>query len=554
MTSMKSSFLHPFIAWFLLGVACHPPAKDTEDSAEDRPSGFLLGPPKSCDLRSQLSFDRFSNEAEERGLSQAINPDLAQHAGVLHTAFVAEDLDDDGDIDLAFNRPNAMPMVYENNGQAEFNRVEQISLTNELGEGRKILNVAAADLNGDTLPDLVLSGSGLVMVAFNQGGLHFDAPQDWFRIESQPYTSFQSFHLGDVDGDEDLDILLAGTALIDGSNQNGEDTQAGPELLLLNTGEGFALEATLNPAGGAGFSLLSLMTDYDNDGDLDLQTFTDLGRRTPSNFYRNDGLNSDGSLALVEEANALHADLRLSAMGITTGDYNRDGQLDYCMSDIGPAKCLLSAPDGSFVESGVAMGLAADLMVDQESWAGWSMEIEDLDNDGLEDAISAAGLDMRGILPPDQPDAIWQGIAPGKFKDQSIATGFADDRSHYALATADFDGDGFLDILTLGANDAPVLWMNQCDNQAWLEVEVYGPPLNRSGFGVRVQLQAGGQTQLRELQNLRGLAQAPSRLHFGLGNTERVERLTLLWPDGSTDVLEDFSPNRLIQFHVENRP
>jgi len=544
---MKSSFLHPFIAWFLLGVACQPPAKDTEDSAEDRPSGFLLGPPKSCDLRSQLSFDRFSNEAEERGLSQAINPDLAQHAGVLHTAFVAEDLDDDGDIDLAFNRPNAMPMVYENNGQAEFNRVEQISLTNELGEGRKILNVAAADLNGDTLPDLVLSGSGLVMVAFNQGGLRFDAPQDWFRIESQPYTSFQSFHLGDVDGDEDLDILLAGTALIDGSNQNGEDTQAGPELLLLNTGEGFALEATLNPAGGAGFSLLSLMTDYDNDGDLDLQTFTDLGRRTPSNFYRNDGLDSDGSLALVEEANALHADLRLSAMGITTGDYNRDGQLDYCMSDIGPARCLLTAEDGSYFEAGQAMGITPKEAANERfTTTGWSIDFADLDNDGFLDLFQSSGPEGEALEMglKDYPNLVWRGLDTTQFEDISQESGLASTGNHYGHVIADFDGNGWLDLVVVGPSLQPELYMAACGSAHWISLDLIGPGKNTEPLGARVTATLDQRTDVREITGLRAQGQNPSSLHYGLGESVAISALTVRWPGGHQETLTQLSANR----------
>jgi hypothetical protein len=535
-------------------IACVENASDCLDTAINQSTGFTLGPQQVCALTDTLGFDRFTSQASTRGLDKPINPDLSETPGVLHTPFLAEDLDGDGDIDLAFNRPTTVAAIFENDGNGHFTEIAQGPFSNDLPQGRIFLNVAAADMNGDTLPDLVFSGSGMVMVSTNLGDLQFDEPQAWFFIPSQPYTSFQSFHLGDVDADQDLDILLAGTAVIEEGSNHEQEPQAGPELLLLNIDGQFELGATLTPDGGAGFSMLSLITDYDNDGDQDLQTFTDLGRRTPSNFYRNDGSDPEHGINWVEEAEPLSADLRLSAMGITTGDYNRDGRLDYCMSDIGPAKCLLSAPDGSFIESGVSMGLVPELMVDIESWAGWSMEIEDLDNDGLEDAISAAGLDMRGELPAEQPDAIWQGVDIGVFEDRSVELGFADQNSHYALVSADFDGDGFLDILTVGADDAPLLWMNQCDNRSWLEVELIGPHQNTSGFGVRVQVNAGGQTQIREIQNLRALAQGPSRAHFGLGQATIVEQLTLLWPDGSLDILENFSPNRIVQINVEHRP
>jgi hypothetical protein len=535
-------------------IACVENRADCPDTAIEQSAGFTLGPQQICAFTDTLGFDRFTSQASARGLEKPINPNLSETPGVLHTPFLAEDLDGDGDIDLAFNRPTTVAAVFENDGNGYFTEIVQNSSSADLPQGRIFLNVAAADMNGDALPDLVFSGSGMVMLSTNLGDLQFDEPKALFFIPSQPYTSFQSFHLGDVDADQDLDILLAGTAVIEAGSDHQGEPQAGPELLLLNIDGQFELEATLTPDGGAGFSMLSLITDYDNDGDQDLQTFTDLGRRTPSNFYRNDGLGGETSIHWVEEAEPLRADLHLSAMGITTGDYNRDGRLDYCMSDIGPAKCLLSAPDGSFIESGVAMGLVPDLMADIESWAGWSMEIEDLDNDGFEDAVSAAGLDMRGELPAEQPNAIWQGVDIGKFEDRSVALGFADEESHYALVSADFDGDGFLDILTIGAETAPILWMNQCDNQSWLEVELVGPHKNKGGFGVRVQVDAGGQSQLREIQNLRGLAQGPSRAHFGLGPAQTIDQLSLFWPDGTTDILKAFSPNRVVEFNLEHRP
>jgi len=539
------------LAGVLTAASC---ASDPEDTGEVTGIGFKLGPVQTCAETTRLGFARFTSVAASIGLDQAINPDLSSTPGVLHTPFLAEDLDGDGDVDLSFNHPFSMPAVYENDGSGHFSEVPQSDYANMLPQGRVFITHAAADMNGDALPDLVFTGSGLVAVAPNLGDLHFGEPEHWIFYDEMPYSTFQSFHLGDVDADNDLDILLAGTAMLNGDHVEGEEGEAGPELLFLNSGSGFDLEATLVPDGGAGFSLISLISDYDNDGDQDLQTFTDLGRRTPSGFYRNDGLDANGSLILEEEGAAKNANLHLSAMGSTTGDYNRDGRLDYCMSDIGPAKCLISAADGSFVESGVDMGLEAGLMTDWEAWSGWSMEIEDLDNDGFEDAVGAAGLDMRAILPPEQPDAIWQGVAAGLFEDRSIEVGFGDTDSHYAMATADLNGDGFMEIITLGAESAPVVWKNQCDNQSWLKVELEGPHLNRGGFGVRVEVVAGGQRQIREIQNLRALAQAPSRAHFGLGETQLIEEVTLTWPDGNVDILRDFAPNRVLHFRAEDRP
>jgi len=541
--------------WPALSTSCASESKiDTADTTDTTPTPverFSLGEIQTCATNERLGFDRFINDGLNRGLTTVINPDAQTTPGANHTSLIAEDLDNDGDIDLSFNQPDSMPTVYENDGTGHFTLIEQTTYS-EIGQDNRIfLTHAAADMNGDGLAELIFTGNGMVAVAENLGELRFGQPKNWVFFPELPYPSFQSFHLGDVDQDNDLEIFLSGSAMVTGQPNPGTETTANPEMLFRNTGDGFELEAELTHANGAGFSIMTLITDYDNDGDQDLQAFTDLRRRIPTAFYRNDGIDSSASVQITEESAALDANLRMSAMGIATGDYNRDGRLDYCISDIGPVKCLLSTEAGSFVESGVAMGLVPDLITDWNAWSGWSIEIEDLDNDGIEDAVIAAGLDMNDQLPEEQPDAIWKGIEPGLFEDWSVRTGFRNAQTHYTLATADFDGDGFLDILTLGVETIPELWMNQCDNQAWLGVELQGAGLNQGGFGTRVSITAGGQTQIREIQNLRSHGQSPSRAHFGLGDTTVVEELNIQWPDGTADTLTDFEPNRIIVVRAE---
>ena len=526
-------------------------SSDTRETATEPTERFSLGAIQTCSMTRKLRFDRFLKDGHNRGLTEVINPDANSTPGANHTSLIAEDLDNDGDIDLSFTQPLGMPTIYENDGAGHFSHVEQATYP-ELGQDNRVfLTHAAADMNGDGLPELIFTGNGMVAVAENLGNLLFGPPQNWIFFPDLPYPSFQSFHLGDIDQDHDLDLFLSGSAMVTGEVNPGVETTPNPEMLYRNTGTGFELEAELTHAKGAGFSIMTLITDYDNDGDPDLQAFTDLRRRIPTAFYRNDGLASDDSIRLTEESTDINSDLRMSAMGIATGDYNRDGRLDYCVSDIGPVKCLLSTEAGSFVESGVAMGLVPDLITDWNEWSGWSIELEDLDNDGIEDAVIAAGLDMNDQLPEEQPDAIWKGIEPGLFEDWSIRTGFRNPQTHYTLATADFNGDGFLDILTLGVETIPELWMNQCDNQAWVEIELQGPGLNHGGFGTRVSITAGGQTQIREIQNLRSHGQSPSRAHFGLGDTTLVEELHIQWPDGTIDTLTDFEPNRNLVVRAE---
>jgi len=138
----------------------------------------------------------------------------------------------------------------------------------------------------------------------------------------------------------------------------------------------------------------------------------------------------------------------------------------------------------------------------------------------------------------EHPDTLWRGVREGgalRFDDITQELGFGDVEDHYGQAAADFDGDGFLDLV-VGASESPVrLWMIACGAGAWVEVDFAGPAWNRAGWNARVTVEADGRTQTRELLGARGFGQGPSRLHFGLGDVDTVDRLVVRWPDGTED-------------------
>jgi hypothetical protein len=155
------------------------------------------------------------------------------------------------------------------------------------------------------------------------------------------------------------------------------------------------------------------------------------------------------------------------------------------------------------------------------------------------------------------PNALWRGVEGEifyQFENQSEAADFGDETNHYGLATADLDGDGFLDIVLMGAPGQPKIYMNHCGEEAWLQVDLHGPPENSAGFGARVILEAGDKREVRELHNVRAMGQSPSVIHFGLGDLERVDTLTVIWPDGKVSERQDLLPRRTVEIaHPEAR-
>ena len=85
----------------------------------------------------------------------------------------------------------------------------------------------------------------------------------------------------------------------------------------------------------------------------------------------------------------------------------------------------------------------------------------------------------------------------------------------------------------------------------WLVVRlVGGPTCNATGIGARIEVTAGGRTQVRELRLGSGLSghQDPPEAHFGLGPAVSVDRLVIRWPDGrrSMDLLEDVAVDQTL--------
>ena len=102
------------------------------------------------------------------------------------------------------------------------------------------------------------------------------------------------------------------------------------------------------------------------------------------------------------------------------------------------------------------------------------------------------------------------------------------------MVTADFDGDGALDIMLASTTGGITYWSNQCTPGNWVAIELDGRVENRDAFGARVELKAGGRTWISEVYSLRTDGQGPPRLHFGLGAAEVVDELVVRWPDGPT--------------------
>jgi hypothetical protein len=529
-----------------------PPA-DTGELVEDGPLVGTLeeGPEVVCDVPTD-GFDRLVEEGAARGLTGVVaDPFEAWAAWVDGRGGnpVAQDLDGDGDLDLLVTQPADDPFVYANDGTGHFTLVEGAVDLAPPGDGPWALTAAAVDLDGDRLPELVIGGGGGFAVHTNQGGLRWGAPVPVDLGEVPSGLVFPGLSLGDADGDGDLDLAASASGRVVAGRVDKTDPGALMDRLSLQTDSGWAPTVPLS-RGGLGWSTQVLQfTDRDGDGDQDLLIPGDIGGATA--FWRNDGT-VRGVPWFVDDAPDIGADIGMSGMGIASADLNGDGALDYCITDLGPIRCLTSAGGAAgelYAEGGRALGLAPTTWADPDfGTTGWSLDLADLDNDGLLDAVqsSAPEIDRAPLTPDGLPDLVFQGQADGTFLDRSAEVGFSDNAWHHGLVTADFDGDGALDVVVTGPGQAPLYWANRCTSGSWLVIELEGPPGNTDGMGARVEVTAGGRTHLREVAATRGPAQGPSLVHVGLGAAETVDALRVVFPDGARVEAEGVGTRRTV--------
>ncbi len=150
----------------------------------------------------------------------------------------------------------------------------------------------------------------------------------------------------------------------------------------------------------------------------------------------------------------------------------------------------------------------------------------------------------------------------GKFKAQPLGNGVALPRAGVgdSVTTADFDGDGFIDLLiaTGGSMGRSLglpsdggryqLLRNTGNENRWLQIDLEGTRSNRDGIGARVFVTAGGLTQTRVQDGgIHHRSQNHSRLHFGLGSNQTAERIVIQWPSGVKQELTAVAANQCLR-------
>jgi hypothetical protein len=133
-----------------------------------------------------------------------------------------------------------------------------------------------------------------------------------------------------------------------------------------------------------------------------------------------------------------------------------------------------------------------------------------------------------------------------EFVDISYVSGADNDGDGRSVVAGDFRNNGQLDLVVRQAGGGPLLlYENGFPRRHYLEVSLAGVASNRQGIGARLTAVAGGQQLVREAYPVNSFrSQMPNRVHFGLGDATRVERLTIRWPSGKLQELVNVPADR----------
>jgi len=116
------------------------------------------------------------------------------------------------------------------------------------------------------------------------------------------------------------------------------------------------------------------------------------------------------------------------------------------------------------------------------------------------------------------------------------------------VATADFDNDGDIDIVTNNRGDYPSLLRNDGGNaNHWLEVLLIGTKSNRDGIGASLKLTSEGFVHVEQAKGgMSYMSASDPRIQFGLGKRTKIDSLEITWPSGQVDRLTNVPIDQII--------
>ncbi|HKB01386.1 MAG TPA: CRTAC1 family protein [Gemmataceae bacterium] len=566
-------------AALVTGLACSPKSGGGPAPAvAEQPAPDLRGPDLFEDVTSATGITFTYRNGE----------DTSPHLSILESlggGVAAIDYDRDGNIDLFFpgggyfDGPEKKEIkghpckLFKNLGDFKFKDVTEEVGLHTLADGQPWFythGAAVGDYDRDGWPDLLVTGWGRVALFHNVAGRRFEDVSTPAGL-ARGITWATSAAFADLDNDRYPDLYVC--QYVDWSfanhptdcNYDGKTPDVCPpkrfsglrHKVYRNHGNGtfqeFTDEAGLRKgAPDASKGLGVVVLDVNGDGKSDVYVAND----TVDNFlYLNESspgrirFREVGAIAGVARDGGGGAN---GSMGLDTGDPEGTGKPYLWVTNYEKELHALykneSDKDGAlFTFHSNAAGIGAI----GQAFVGWGTGFIDLDNHGWEDIFVTNGHAIRyptGTTRLQKP-VLLRNKGEGQFQDITPRGGpyFRKEHLGRGAVLTDLDNDGKVDIVVSHMNEPVAILKNVSkEPNHWLGIELTGKDRG-DVVGAKVVVEAGGRKQTRFAKGGGSYASAPDkRLVFGLGATDKIDKLTVTWPGGAEQTWTELKPD---QYH-----
>lgn len=435
-----------------------------------------------------------------------------------------------------------------------------ITSLNKVGANR-----ATVDMNGDGLDDTVSVSSNIISINYQTttGFNNVDIP-----TTTAANTPSWSLAAADYDGNGYTDLLYGGGSgvtfmkandsgtnftqisgseyvfsqrsnFIDINNDGHLDAfvchDVAPNVYYINDGNGnLNFYQGADPNGvPSGLGLVSnggnygtIWIDYDNDRDMDLFIAKCRGGNTSAKINELHRNNGDGTFTNVAAMPGVNLADPIQTWSAAWGDYDNDGDMDVFIGA------------SSFADGGHKMM--------QNNGDGTFTEI----TSSMGPDVNSLGTDIENIAADFNNDGFIDILTDGNIMGNNGDGTFTRFTSNIPAngAVGDLNNDGYLDVLN--ANN---LHLNNGGSNRYVKIRLVGTQSNINGIGARIEVNSTSLgTQIREIRSGEGFRFMGSlNAHFGLG-TDNLVDINVYWPSGAISSINGQSVNDLITITEPN--